>query len=140
MFSEQVKQLRKLYNKLVKIPGLNEILIQHNGTVEYETEQGICTAISLKSCPEIAIIDCEMEPNTLLKTHKHSEGYEMLIVYKSIGESQNNGLTVHYLDGRKDNVGLKGHIVIDKDVAHIASCENGLKIIGITIPKDAGYP
>jgi hypothetical protein len=140
MFSEQVKQLRKIYNKLVKIPNLNEILIQHNGTVEYETEQGTCTAISLKSCPEIAIIDCEMSPNTLLKTHKHTEGYELLIVYKSIGNSDNSGLTVHYLDGRKDSVAVNDHIVINKEVAHIASCENGLKIIGITIPKDAGYP
>ena len=140
MFSEQVKKLREIYNKLAKIPNLDEILVQSSSVINYLTEQGICTAISLKSCPEIAIIDAEMGPDTLLKIHQHSECYEMLIVYASEGESINNGLTVHYLDGRKDSVDVCGHILIDKNVAHIVSCENKLRLIGITIPKDAGYP
>ena len=140
MFSKEIKELREIYNKLLKVPNLDELLVQSSSVMNYLTEQGVCTAISLKSCPEIAIIDAEMGPDTMLKIHQHSSCYEMLIVYAEEGESKRRGLTVHYLDGAKQEVHVCGHIVIDKSVAHIVTCENKLRLIGITVPKDAGYP
>jgi hypothetical protein len=140
MFSEEVKRLREIYNKLKKVPNLDKLLIKNSSIIEYETETGICKASVLKSCPQIAIIDSEMGPNTLLKCHQHPKGYELLIVYMSAGTSENTGITVHYLNGRKENVNVNGFVVIGKDVAHIVSCENTIKLIGITVPKDDGYP
>ena len=140
MFSAEVKRLREIYNKLKKVPNLDKLLIKNSSIVQYETETGVCSASILKSCPQIAIIDSEMGPNTLLKCHQHAKGYELLIVYMSEGIHDNTGLTVHYLDGRKENVAVNGFCVIEKDVAHIVSCENKISLIGVTVPKDDGYP
>jgi hypothetical protein len=138
MNSMEIDKLDELYENLKRIPNLDEILIKRNGLIEYETEHGKCTAIPLKSTGKIGVLDCTIEENSLLKIHKHMQGLEILIVYDS--EDGKSGMEVHFQDGSIKHVGVSELIVIEKDVPHTVSAKQKIKLIGITIPKDQGYP
>jgi quercetin dioxygenase-like cupin family protein len=132
----EVDKLEELYSKLEKIPNLNDILIKKEDHVfRYKSEDGECTAVSIKSCPDVAIIESVMTAGCKLDIHEHEEGYEILIII-------DGGISVNYQDGRTIDVGKWGYTVIERNVAHQVTSvkEKDTKLIGITVPKDAGYP
>ena len=130
----EVDKLEELYEKLVRIPNLSDILIrQDNHTFKYHSKGGECTSVAIKTCPEISICESIMTQGCKLDIHEHEQGYEILIVLK--GE-----LFVDFLDGRTLQLEDNGYVVFEKDEPHQVTSVKNTKLIGITVPKDAGYP
>lgn len=128
-----LKRLDELYDKMNNIPDLNDILIRTDQKLfEYESESGNCEAFSLKSDPDYGIVESKLSAGCKLKLHKHPEGYEILIVLS-------DGVTVHKRN-EKIRVPKYGYIIIEKDEPHFVTTTQETKIIGITVPKDSGYP
>ena len=125
---DNLERLEKLTDQL---PVLEDLVNPQNGYVEYEVEGGMCHGFPLMNDPMISVQKAVITEGSLFYTHVH-ESREWLVVYQ--GELE---VTVGCV---RKKIGVGESIVIKPGEAHSVRALKNAKLVGITIPRDTGYP
>lgn len=97
----------------------------------YNLKGGTAIGIALLDEPEVSVGDYHCEPNVEWPRHGHP-------MREAIGVVSGSGRIVMNGDSRDLEAG--DMIIVEPGVPHKFECHTAMRMIGITIPAEEGYP
>jgi quercetin dioxygenase-like cupin family protein len=125
--SDNLEELERVIPDLITL-----ISEREDDWVEYEVGEGSCRGRNLFNIPEVSIQRATLTQGTKLAEHTHPDSREWLIVFKGNLRIVYRGVTQDTRSGE--------FVYLEAGVPHWAVAVTDCELIGITVPKDKGYP